>query len=61
MKCKVTFTEVTKKTIEIEADNIFEIMGRAEDIATENIQEIDFEKNPDSYEVLVTKIKEVTK
>ena len=27
MKCMVTFAELTKKTIEIEADNIFEIMG----------------------------------
>lgn len=59
MKCMVTFAELTKKTIEIEADNIFEIMGRAEEIASGNVQEIDFEKNPDSYEVRVTKIKEV--
>lgn len=60
MKCMVTFAELTKKTIEIEADNIFEIMGKAEEIASGNVQEIDFEKNPDSYEVCVTKIKEVT-
>ena len=59
MKCMVTFAELTKKTIEIEADNIFEIMGKAEEIASGNVQEIDFEKNPDSYEVCVTKIKEV--
>lgn len=59
MKCMVTFAELTKKTIEIEADNIFEIMGKAEEIASENTQEIDFKKNFDSYEVCVTKIKEV--
>lgn len=59
MKCNVTFTEITKKTIEIEGKDIFDVMGLAEEYATENVQVIDFEKNPDSYEIAVTKIKEV--
>lgn len=59
MKAMVTFAELTKKTIEIEGDSIYDIMGKAEEIATENVQVVDFEKNPDSYEVCVIKIKEV--
>lgn len=59
MKCKVTYVEMTTKTIEIEGKDIFDVMGLAEDYATENVDKIDFEKNPDKYEVLVTKIKEV--
>lgn len=55
----VTFAELTKKTIEVEGNDIFDIMGKAEEIASNNIEDIDFEKNPDSYEVCVTKIKEV--
>ena len=60
MKCNVTFTEITKKTIEIEGKDIFDVMGLAEEYATENVQKIDFEKNPDSYEIAVTKIKEIS-
>ena len=59
MKCNVTFTEITKKTIEIEGKDIFDVMGLAEEYATENVQAIDFEKDPDSYEVAVTRIEEV--
>lgn len=59
MKCMVTFAELTKKTIEIEGKDIFDIMGLAEDYATEYVDKIDFEKDPDSYEVCVTKIKEI--
>ena len=59
MKCKVTFKEVTTKTIEIEGPNIFEIMGLAEEYTQDPAEKIDFEKEPDCYEVAVTKIKEV--
>jgi hypothetical protein len=59
MKCNVTFTEVTKKTIEIEGVDIFDVMGLAQSYAENPSEKIDFEKNPDDYEVVVTKIKEV--
>ena len=60
MKCKVTFKETTVKTIEIEGKDVFDIMGLAENYATENVAMIDFEKNPDRYEIEVSNLKEVT-
>lgn len=56
MKYYVTFKEITKKTIGIEVDN----QDHAQIIADEmldNIAEIDFEKNPDYYDVYVESIK----
>ena len=59
MKCKVTFKEVTTKTIEIEGVDIFDVMGLAQEYAENSSEKIDFEKNPDEYEIAVTKIKEM--
>lgn len=58
MKYKVTFKEVTAKTVEIEADNL----DHAETIANEMLDDvygsINFEKNPDDYDVFVDNISE---
>ena len=59
MKCKVTYKEVTTKTLEIEGVDIFDVMGLAQSYAEAPSEKIDFEKNPDDYEVCVVKIKEV--
>ena len=59
MKCQVTFKETTIKTIEIEGKDIFDIMGLAEKYATDDVSMIDFEKNPDSYMIEVTNIKDL--
>ena len=56
MKAMVTFTEVTKKTIEIEGNDIIDIMGKAEEYIDDPSENIDFSKNFDDYEVCVTKM-----
>lgn len=57
MKYKVTFKEVTAKTVEIEADNL----DHAEAIANEMLDDVDetiqLYKNPDYYDVFVDKIR----
>lgn len=57
MKYKVTFKEVTAKTVEIEADNL----DHAEAIANEMLDDIDetiqLYKNPDYYDVFVDEIR----
>ena len=59
MKAKVTFKEMTTKTIDIEGIDIFDIMGLAEKYAENPSETINFEKNPDSYMIEITNIKEI--
>ena len=60
MECEVTFVELTRKTIVIKGNDIFDIMGKAEEYTDDPSENIDFSKNFDDYEVCVTKIKEVS-
>ena len=60
MKYAATFIEKTKKTIIIEAadeDEAQVIVNECLDNVSENI---DFEKNPDDYDVYCDEIKEIT-
>lgn len=59
MKARVTFKEETTKTIEIEGKDMDEIWSKAESYSTENIDKIDFGKNPDDYTVNITSVEEL--
>ena len=59
MKANVTFKEITVKTIEIEGDNLDDIREKAAYYATEDTSVINFEKNPNRYEVEITDVKEI--
>ena len=58
MKYKVTFKEVTAKTVEIEADNLDHAQAIASEMLDDIYGNINFEKNPDDYDVFVDNISE---
>ena len=58
MKYDVTFKEVTIKTVEIEADNLDHAQAIANEMLDDVYGNIDFEKNPDYYDVCVDNISE---
>lgn len=58
MKYNVTFKEVTEKIIEIEADDLDHAQTIANEMLDDVYGNIDFEKNPDYYDVFVDKIRE---
>lgn len=58
MKYNVTFKEVTEKIIEIEADDLDHAQTIANEMLDNAYGNIDFEKNPDYYDVFVDKIRE---
>ena len=59
MKYAVTFIQKTKKTIIIEADDADEVQAIANECLDDVAKSIDFEKNPDDYDVYCDEIKEV--
>ena len=58
MKYDVTFKEVTIKTVEIEADDLDHAQAIANEMLDDAYGNIDFEKNPDDYDVFVDNISE---
>ena len=58
MKYNVTFKEVTIKTIEIEADDLDHAQVIANEMLDDVYENINFEKNPDYYDVFVDNITE---
>lgn len=58
MKYDVTFKEVTIKTIEVEADNLDHARATADEMLDDVYGNIDFEKNPDYYDVFIDNISE---
>lgn len=59
MKQLVVFEEVTRKAIVIEGEFMTDIMDKAHACLENPSEMIDFEKNPDYYDVSIKKIKEV--
>ena len=58
MKYDVTFKEVTIKTVEIEADNLDNAQAIANEMLDDVYGNINFEKNPDYYDVFVDNVRE---
>ena len=58
MKYDVTFKEVTIKTVEVEADNLDHALTIANEMLDDVYGNINFEKNPDDYDVFVDNISE---
>lgn len=59
MKRLVTFEEVTRKTVIIEGEFMTDIMDKAHEYLENPSETINFDKNPDSYDISIKKIKEV--
>ena len=58
MRYDVTFKEVTIKTVEVEADNLDHAQAIANEMLDDVYGNIEFEKNPDYYDVFVDNISE---
>ena len=58
MKYDVTFKEVTIKTVKVEADNLDHAQAIANEMLDDIYGNINFEKNPDGYDVFVDNISE---
>ncbi len=58
MRYNIKFKEITEKIVEIDADSLEKALSIADEML-ENISEINFEKNPDYYDVFVDNIEEV--
>lgn len=58
MKYNVTFKEVTIKTVEVEADNLDHAQAIANEMLDDVYENINFEKNPNYYDVFVDNISE---
>ncbi len=59
MKFDMTFVEKTVKTITVEVNNRDELVDIMHECMDNISDRIDFEKNPDSYEIYCDEIKEV--
>lgn len=58
MKYDVIFKEVTIKSVEVEANNLDSAQAIANEMLDDVYGNIDFEKNPDYYDVFVDNISE---
>jgi len=58
MKYDVTFKEITIKTVKVEADNLDHAQAIANEMLDDVYGNIEFEKNPDYYDVFVDNISE---
>lgn len=59
MKVAIVFKEVTQKTIIIEGENLKEILKKEQEYLDNPSELIDFEKEPDYYNVFVDERKDI--